>query len=583
MIKAYPLLVVIICICNLIDPEGRIAEIKKYPVNGATIKGNIDLNNSMAEGYYILKAVTPANVNNVELVYSKGLYIHNPVVRSKDTITIKKISIQFFPESGNLIDSVFTQVGFKATDEYGNPADVSGVIKSGNDAIVSSFRSLHNGIGRFIFKPKLGQKYFAEIDINGKTFTYPLPAIQSSGINLKVEDEPNGKVYELARNTKTSSENIILMVKLNNEIVFENQIPFGDELLLRGHLNTKDLPSGILHFTVLNSQRLPLAERLSFVNNGEYKRDVSFEVVRTDMAKRGMNKYTVRLPENIQTSCSVSITDAAANDFPDKENIFSRLLLSSDLKGYIYDPAWYFKNNDNKTQEALDNIMMIHGWSRFNIKKESTAAQQLNDKYLITVSGIVNDAKTGRAVSKGALDFGIVSEDSTTQKVKIPVDKTGRFVLDSLLVFGHAKLYYKYSTDAGKAINTAITPDKILNETGFYAPNFPESSLPFPPIKNNIYQKQGFTIIPVEKVTQLPEVVVQKKAMRPVDKVNEEYSKGMFRSSGKVVLDNINHPYTETSLSVVDYIKTNINSIQLTGGGFVNRKNFSLGGGLKLC
>jgi hypothetical protein len=388
----------------------------------------------------------------------------------------------------------------------------------------------------------LGQKYLAEAEINGKTLTYPLPDVVSTGINLMVADEPEGKVYELARNRKTNMESIHLVVRLNHEIVYENKIFFGKELALRGHLKTNDLPSGILQLTVLSNEGVPLAERLSFVNNVEYKRDAGFEVIRMDTLKRGANKYSIKLPAEIQTSCSISITDAEANIYPDKENIHSGLLLTSDLKGYIYNAAWYFRNTDNKTKEALDNVMMIHGWSRYNVTKTSRAAQKTGDDYLITVTGVVSDIKTGRAVSKGSLDLGIVSEDSTTQKLKISVDARGRFVLDSLLIFGEAKLYYKYTSDGGHTKDIIIYPDKRSSDSVSYFQMVPERSMRSNLLPNNIYQQKAFTILPVEKIKQLQEVVVVKKGDRAVDKVNETYSSGMFRSSGKIVLDNINHP-----------------------------------------
>lgn len=564
----------------LIDEKGRIMDSKKYPISGATVKGNFNLGKTIPAGCYTIKALTAATANDGEFAYTKNIYIYNAEIR-KDTVAQKKIVIQFFPESGNLVDNIFTQVAFKATDEYSNPINVSGIIRSGTGAVAGNFRSTHAGIGKFSFYPHSSTKYFAEIDINDKTVSYPLPDVQPAGTNLKVIDEPGGKVYELAKNSKTAVDSVRLVVRLDKQVVFDNQIFFGNELLLRGHLNTTELPSGILRFTLYNSEGVPLSERVAFVNNSEYKREPVFEPIRTDTAKRGMNSFQFRLPADIQTSCSIAITDAAAQAFSDRENIYSRLLLSSDLKGYIYDPAWYFQNNDNSTKEALDNLMMIHGWSRYNIKKNTiNIKQNLNDEYLLTVSGTVNDVKGQRPVSKGTLKFAIVSEDSTTQQITTPVDNKGKFSLDSLLIFGKAKLYYSYTSETGIQTNTIITIDKSLSDSNYYIPDtssYLSASLSFK--GNIIYLQPAFSITPFEKVKQLAEVVVEKKEERPSDKINEKYTSGMFRSSGKIVLDNINKPYMESSLSVVDYIKVNIPNIVLTSGGFVNRKNMSLSSG----
>ena len=564
---------------HVLDTKGKIIDAKKYPVNAATVKGSINIPDTLEEGYYTIRAVTPASANDNEFIYSKNIFIYNPALKSKMIAPAKKVSIQFFPESGNLVDSIFTEVGFKATDEYGNPVEVSGLIKSGNDAIVAKYKTTHNGMGRFTLKPKFGQKYYAEADINGQTFTYPLPAVQESGIYLMVSNEENGKVYDLARNSKTPVQNVNLIVRLNNTVVFETPVAFNKELILRGHLNTKDLPSGILQFSVLGTDGLPLAERLTFVNNGEFKRDPVFQVTQASTDKRGKNSFTVQFPPDIQTSLSVSVTDAAVQSFPDKENIYSRLLLSGDLRGYIYDPAWYFQNNDLPAKEALDNLLMIHGWSKYNIKRMPATNKKLNDKYLLELSGIVNDAKTGTPVSKGSLTFGIVSEDSTTQQVKIPVDNSGRFIMDSLLVYGKAKVYYTYRSDGGKENKVIIVSDKVAEENVFYAENTSERPALTIPLKDPIYQQPGFAIQVKEKVKLLPEVVATTKTSRPKDNINEKYATSLYRSSGKVILDNINNPYSEGTMSVVDYIKTNISSIEQSGSGFVSRKNFSIGTG----
>ena len=46
--------------------------------------------------------------------------------------------------------------------------------------------------------------------------------------------------------------------------------------------------------------------------------------------------------------------------------IFSYLLLTSDIKGYIEKPNYYFINNDEKTNSDLDVLMQTQGFRRFN-------------------------------------------------------------------------------------------------------------------------------------------------------------------------------------------------------------------------
>lgn len=50
------------------------------------------------------------------------------------------------------------------------------------------------------------------------------------------------------------------------------------------------------------------------------------------------------------------------------DNILSNLLLTSDLKGYVEDPAFYFLNQDARTLRSIDYLMMTHGWRRHKME-----------------------------------------------------------------------------------------------------------------------------------------------------------------------------------------------------------------------
>ena len=66
------------------------------------------------------------------------------------------------------------------------------------------------------------------------------------------------------------------------------------------------------------------------------------------------------------SNLSISVTDADLNPVSlNEENIYSQLLLTSDLKGYVYNPAYYFSNTSDSVKQHLDLVMMTNGWRRF--------------------------------------------------------------------------------------------------------------------------------------------------------------------------------------------------------------------------
>lgn len=44
------------------------------------------------------------------------------------------------------------------------------------------------------------------------------------------------------------------------------------------------------------------------------------------------------------------------------------LLLMSEIKGYVRRPSWYFESDDTLHRRALDELLMVQGWRRYEWK-----------------------------------------------------------------------------------------------------------------------------------------------------------------------------------------------------------------------
>ncbi len=279
---------------QLTDAKNNVVTTKQYPVVGAVVRGSIQLPDSLPQGNYYIRAVTPVMLNSDEaFVYHKNIYVYNPKsVSATAKQELSNISLQFFPESGQMVHGILTTIAFKAADQWGTPFEAHGIIKTEDGTTVAPFHSFHDGIGKLQFKPIIGKKYIAELETPAGVRTYPLPEVQSKGINIKIQDEKGGKKFQLSKTENTSGEFAVvkLVVQINNNVVYDNEIAFEDYPSVIGHLVTDSLPSGILHFTVFNIEGAPLAERLTFVDNNEYKIKGAINPVTINMEKRGANK-----------------------------------------------------------------------------------------------------------------------------------------------------------------------------------------------------------------------------------------------------------------------------------------------------
>lgn len=576
------------------DEKGQLISSGRYPVMGAVTKGSIAIPDSLPQGNYYIRAVTPNMLNEEEaFIYKKNIFVFRTSAGTETAVKPQSnISLQFFPESGHLIDGILTVVGFKANDQFGIPVEAHGLIKTDDGTTVAPFHSFHDGIGKVQFKPIAGKKYIAELETTAGKRIYSLPEVQTSGINLKVQDEKGGKKFQLSRGNKEKEkfETILLVVQINNHVVNEFEVAFEDYPSIIGHILTDSLPSGILHFTVFTQDHLPLAERITFVDNGEYRGHAFVVPAKTSLEKRGSNLLELNFPDSLQYSCSVSVTDMSGGSFGDEDNIWSRFLLTSDLKGYVYNPAWYFRQQNDTVKQALDNLMLTHGWSRFNWTKilaGELPKQKFTDEDLIAISGKVLDERDKKLLSLGQLNILLEAADSTQQTIELPVDVNGRFAKDSMYFTGKSKLFYGYLDKNGKQKPGIVELDtdsliSFINRVPAGLNVLAGIKNPFSiSNKDEISSRAGYIKAENdERIKELQNVNIQTKtSKKPVDIVNEKYTTGVFRAPGKVTLDNINEPANDRAMNVVDYIKNRIPQLTLQGGTFVNRKNFSLQSG----
>lgn len=579
---------------QFIDSKGRLVAARHFPVMGAVAKGNIEIPDSLPQGNYYIRALTPVMLNGSEdFIYHKNIFIHNPKSAATGNAEPQNISLNFFPESGQMIHGILTTVAFKAADQWGIPFEAHGIIKTDENTTVAPFHSYHDGIGKLQFKPIAGKKYRAELETPAGIRTYPLPEVNTSGINLKVQDEKGGKKFQLSRVENKSGEfaTVKLVVQVNNQVVNEIEVDFEDYPSVVGHLKTDSLPSGILHLTVFNKDWIPLAERLVFVDNSEYKSNATLNTVKVGTGKRAENIIEINFEEAVQRSCSVSVIELPSQSFNDDDNIWSRFLLTADLKGKINNPAWYFQQANDSTGQGIDNLLLTHGWSRFNwtkILNSELPEPKYRDQNLLVLSGIVADEKTKEPLSYGQLNIFLESEDSSTQTFELPLDSKGVFRKDSVLFFGKAKLFYSYIDKNGKQNPGIVILDD--NSINFRTVEFiPKEAMISGNAKNSasnnkeeIEKRHRFVQSRLDEIKELERVTVQAKASaRPIDIVNEKYTSGVFRSMGKVNIDNINNPPNDRSMNAIDFIKNRIQQLEIQGGSFVNRKNISLVSGQK--
>src|SRR5690606_27205252 len=192
----------------------------------------------------------------------------------------------------------------------------------------------------------------------------------------------NAKQFEIMERGDDPDFTASYMIgQMQHRVVFTTKFPEDRKSAPQGTIRTEDLPSGIMQVTVFNKHGMPLAERLTFINNKEYILDGTLSLDTIGISPREYNSYTISMKDTVVGSFSVSVYDADSDDRAAREeSIFSGLLLTSDRRGYNHNPAWYFNTDEVAYQDLLDLAMMTQGWRSFDWKELPTRAGMKKDE-----------------------------------------------------------------------------------------------------------------------------------------------------------------------------------------------------------
>ena len=308
-------------------------------------------------------------------------------------VVLDNIDLQFFPESGKLLTSANNRVAFKAIDEFGKPVDVQGYVFDESGHQILSFDSFHDGMGTFQISPSSSQKYYAQI---AKPFSsnkkIALPKVYGNGINFRVvTDSLNTRL-----NIHSTLKAPLYLEISNAQDTLLNKIIEADKKDV--NINTSKFPIGITKFRLTNADQTYIAERLVFIN-AHKQLNITIELDKEIYQTREKVNVTItttdRYKKPIPSNLSIAIADnkllSFANDKQD--HILSYLLMSSELKGKIHEPYFYFNPEKEKSSEAIDYVMLTHGWRDYLLKPLTIEHAQYKPEQLNIQTGRIVDKK----------------------------------------------------------------------------------------------------------------------------------------------------------------------------------------------
>lgn len=378
----------------------------KIALKDGTGKGSFVLPLTLSSGNYKVRAYTSWMKN-----FGPEFYFETPVtvVNSFTSLGLAPVqeaasyAIQFFPEGGNLVQGLPGKVAFQGINQKtGKGIDFTGTIVDQDGLEVAQFRPHKFGIGQFTFTPAAAATYTAIVELpNKQVLRQKLPQVYAQGYSLHLEELNANQLQLTIATTGQQAEPVHLLGHARQVIGVAESMRL-QQGVATFVVDKSKLAEGVTHFTVFNSQKQPVCERLYFKRatqqlQVEAKTDKNLYSTREKVTATLLTQ--AQAGQTVPANLSVSVYKLDSLQAENATDIYAYLWLTSDLKGRVEQPAYYMTASGQEADEAADNLMLTHGWSRFRweevLQDQNTAYKFLPEFDGHFIRGKVTDAETG--------------------------------------------------------------------------------------------------------------------------------------------------------------------------------------------
>ena len=273
----------------------------------------------------------------------------------------RELTLNLFPEGGNLVAGIPNRVVFEATWDDGEWLE--GRLHFGTD----SFPTVHRGRGVITLTPQKDmEKEVVFITKDGEKVKAKLPEIKEEGATLQVEQKDGTVEIGIRLSASMQPDSMAMTVMYEGKVKAFFTMEGKKETF---RIDSEDLQAGVHQATLFDTQGRVYADRLFFVRRPETERPtLTFTAPKDECKPYEKISLEINGAEG-NTPISLAVRDGLNSpSLYDNGNIMTEMLLASEIKGFIPEPGWYFEKDDEQHRQALDLLMMTQGWRRFDWK-----------------------------------------------------------------------------------------------------------------------------------------------------------------------------------------------------------------------
>jgi hypothetical protein len=468
---------------ELLNPTGDVLQTLKYPIDSLGMShGEMKLDTILGSGLYEVRAYTRYMTNwGTNAVFSRVIpvfktpkqegdysdltivpisYHHRLPNRREpmDTLYLqavgegiytddlnKTISVNFYPEGGDLIAGKRCRVAMLAVDDNGHPYESEGFVMNGAGDVLASVKTDSLGRGLFELVPDTGKLTFQMRNLKKKEKRqvqfFALPQAKTEGCTLSL-DAVSEQMLATLQCTDGICGNMLGYVLMHNGNIIRcdtiKAVP-----LLEIELDRKTMPEGVNQLTVFDSWGRIMAERLFFICPKPNKAD-SIQVTTLTQQLKPCGKVEMELHTRPNANLSFSAMDAQTMTNGKQGNMKTWMLLSSEVRGYIHNVDYYFEADDKEHRESADLLMLTQGWRRYDWRLMSERytfrkAQPIEDQFYLY--GQLKEYRRRDPVPNVKLYVSLYNEKGQSLLGNAVTDSLGNYAFKMPFMDGEWKMF----------------------------------------------------------------------------------------------------------------------------------------------
>lgn len=373
---------------ELLDAGGSVVDIRKLKIKNGQAEGDIKLDKLRFSGFYEVRAYTRYMTNwDYRGIFSRvfpvfdhpekeGDYAQKkllelgdkyrlPSYREKSTQKSGHMRADFYPEGGKLIYGLESRMAFRFTDEDGRPCDTTAYLFNHSGQRIGKVRTFREGSGWFRLKADSLPGYLT-FSLNDDAERFPFPRSEEQGWIMEVDavSDPDSVIFLMKSCNHPADDMMGFSLMHNGRITAFKILPYGGNVC-RLAFAAEQLPEGVGQATLFDRSGKIWSERLFFNYKGLVTGD-SIRISADSVVLSPCGKVHLSITTLPDATFSFSAVDAGTMSGHESGHLGTWLLLSSELQGYVSNPEYYFESGDLAHRTAVDLLMMIQGWRRYD-------------------------------------------------------------------------------------------------------------------------------------------------------------------------------------------------------------------------